>query len=203
MLDLFRYFLNSIGFLSDLCSHRNYLAINVLKKYFSVEVCISIVVGEAYDQRVRAIFVRLLLTLCVDSDPFIPICIPSKIRSLNEIKNSTEISRKSEASEDLTKFKDLLEFLGDFLGSQTIFHVNLANSNLVAELILLLKKMLELGLIFETQQLSRLSRNMLNVLRQAQRACEKLRQKRGELQSLKFDRAGKKDSRANKLHEES
>ena len=168
-LELYRFFLNSVGLLTDLCYDRNYLAINILKKYYGLDTCISIIIGHIYDFGIRANFVRLLENLWVDADPFIPISSPSKIKNIGgEDEFNRDDFLTTEAPGGFGKFKRLLEFLDEYLGSKILLDSNLSNSGFVAQLILLVKKMLKLGFFHRLSLQSIIATNMVNVLRQTE-----------------------------------
>jgi hypothetical protein len=167
-LELYRFFLNSVGLLTDLCYDRNYLAINILKKYYGLDTCISIIIGHIYDFGIRANFVRLLENLWVDADPFIPISSPSKIKNIGGGEVHQDDFLTTEAPGDFGKFERLLEFLDEYLGSKILLDSNLSNSGFVAQLILLVKKMLKLGFFHGRSSQSKIATNMVNVLRQTE-----------------------------------
>ena len=55
----YNFYCASIFLLSDLCQNRNYSAIEILRSYFAVGICIDIITSQKFDYQLRSAFCKL------------------------------------------------------------------------------------------------------------------------------------------------
>jgi hypothetical protein len=58
-LNFNKYFVSLVHFLSDLCYQRNYIAIEVLRLYYPLDLCLTIITNDSYQYDIRDAFCAL------------------------------------------------------------------------------------------------------------------------------------------------
>jgi hypothetical protein len=153
-LRYYNFFSSLIYLLGNLCLDRNYTAIDSLKEYISLEICIEIICSTEYSWSLRSAFCMLTTNLWIDSFPFMHIQFPDNIKMWNSSFESTAFTSKQNQGE-LSKFKLLTIFILDFMSnlkneSRTMFKKNFEEySGFLVSIILMSKKMILLGFFTE------------------------------------------------------
>ena len=73
----YKFYINMIEFMADICKDRNYMAIESLNTKFSYEICWTIVSNPEYTFELRNVFLKLIITLWIDRSPFHKIILPN------------------------------------------------------------------------------------------------------------------------------
>lgn len=83
----YEFYTKFILLLSDLCQERNYNAIELLRSYFSVDICIECITDSMYPLKIRSSFCKLMENLWIDVTPFMKLTIPSNIKNWRNIES--------------------------------------------------------------------------------------------------------------------
>jgi hypothetical protein len=109
----FNYVISIIRLLSDLCMDRNYLAIDIMQKEFTYDICYEIISNPMYNLVVREAFAVFMVNLWIDVSPLQAIDLPQKIKVWD---NSTEIDQaKSKENHFVMKHENLKSFIFNHL----------------------------------------------------------------------------------------
>lgn len=87
---VFKYVVAMTRLLADLCKDRNYLAIDILKPLFPVEVCFAIICETEYPNELRDAFVCLTISLWIDISPLHKLELPIRIKFWHETKTNKQ-----------------------------------------------------------------------------------------------------------------
>lgn len=160
----YNFYYSSIFLLSDLCQNRNYSAIEILRSYFAVETCISIMTSDIYDYKLRSAFCKLTQNLWIDAYPFVTLTIPSKIKIWKDV-NPLMLSKTSTKNIDsLSQYEGLIEFIFKYLAHKNVMTNYKLSGQFLVEVILLCTKMLKLGFFYDFKQYVRLFKSLKNIL---------------------------------------
>ena len=152
-LRYFSYYSSLMKLLGDLCLNRNYIAINVLQSYMTLNICIEVICSEEYNWSIRSAFCTLTTNLWINVSPFMYIQFPDNLKVWSDVNNDQVfIDRQTDGENDaLKKFEPLKSFVLKFMKS--IKHSsqrNLVNkfeaySGFLISIIMMTKKMILLG----------------------------------------------------------
>lgn len=76
----YSYFISLIKLLSDMCFNRNYIAIDKLKDYYDLKLCLKVITDHSYHFNIREAFCSLLRDLWINVSPFYEVPLPNKIK---------------------------------------------------------------------------------------------------------------------------
>jgi hypothetical protein len=104
----YEFFTSVIRLLSDLCMNRNYLAIDQLKPYVTLELCTEVICSKECELDFRSAFIDLMVNLWVNSNPFMKIRFPNNIKLWQLINNATNNGvDEMQSKAELAKFQKL------------------------------------------------------------------------------------------------
>ena len=121
--DYSEFYCALIVLLSELCQGRNYIAIEELRRFYPIDICVDIITSNEFKNMVRSAFTRIILTLWICAHPFVNEEVPSKVKDwlLVSPDNLCESSTKN------MKHLGILKVLVDF-----VFHY-FADSEIVLD----------------------------------------------------------------------
>ena len=161
----FYYFYCSLIFLlSDLCQERNYSAINVLRTYFSVDICITVICSKDFSYLMRSTFCRLIQNLWIDAFPFIKISIPSNLKIWKDLSVEQLSKSTTKNFENLKQYEMLINFIFGFLSQKKTPVEWNECSNFMLQAIELCTKMFDLGFFNNFKQFENLQKSLENIL---------------------------------------
>ena len=110
---MYRYVVSMVQLLSDLCKERNYLAIDILQKDFTEEVCLEVISKKEYGFQERQAFTDLMVNLWIDVSPLQRICLPLYVKLWD--KPSESESLRLFPSEFTSKHKTMIAYIFEHL----------------------------------------------------------------------------------------
>ena len=90
-----KYLIAQVYLGAEICLDRNYVAIELVSAAFPYDLCVAIVKNDALPNRLKAAFVRLLLTVYVDADPQVETPVPRLSHAYNDIANVADVQMPS------------------------------------------------------------------------------------------------------------
>jgi hypothetical protein len=112
--DFYRYFISLTKLLADLCFNRNYVAIDFLNKYYSLELCVKIFTNFSYHYDIREAFCTLTRNLWINVSPYYEVKHPSQIKLWEEFSDGIIFSSYNG---NISGFKKLKDFIPHYLES--------------------------------------------------------------------------------------
>ena len=108
--EIYKYFINMMYLLADLCLSRNYIAIDALKGTYPAEICFKIFSEEIYSIEVRSAFAKLYNHLWIDKI-YQPVNLPNYLITWEEIteENCKDLFRYQRSTSEFDPFKVFLQ----------------------------------------------------------------------------------------------
>ena len=150
---VFKYLVSFTLLLGDLCLKRNYLAIEILQELFTFDICFNIIVSDDYPPNIREAFTFLFTALWVDVAPLQKKKIPGQIKLWGDQKNNEPMTPASRMRTNTDgRFenvkKENIHYLKSF---HEDFLYNNVKTSFIVKLLKLLKKMIQMNLLSETE----------------------------------------------------
>jgi hypothetical protein len=144
----FEYYLSMLALISELCAGRNYMAINLMKEYFPLEVLVDVLCDQQFGPELRTAFSRLLEVMYIDVYPCQRLSIPHLVRDLAKVSvdsSNLEIAGDANDPEINRQFKKLINFLLEIIQAPLELSDVYEFSGLYISIIGLCQKMIGLG----------------------------------------------------------
>ena len=109
---LVNYFYALINLVSETCYERNYVAIDLAKAMFPMDVVECGAMSSSISPKLRAAFCRLMLTLHLDVDPQEEVIVPEYTRLFSEASATIALPGSADAS---LRFRELKLFIVGYL----------------------------------------------------------------------------------------
>lgn len=171
----YSFYCSMIYLLGDLCQDRNYTAIQTLRSYFSVPICISIITTKDYSFSLRSAFCRLMESLWINVFPFMELKIPSNIK--NWAEESSSLVMKGAAPKSVVgDYEKLTNFIFAYLGSDNNNTLKdwQKNGPFVIELVQMLLKMLTVGFFSDFEVFQNLQNHLQKILNETDDIVENM-----------------------------
>ena len=162
------YFVSTIELMADLCLDKNFLAIQPLRKIYTFEICSWVISQEGYGEKIRAAFIRLVVTLWIEAES-------EELPTVNSIKTWDQIEQGGLkiicSDKPLEQFNEVRDFLIAYLsqvssvGYMKAFEVE--KNKLTLEALELLKTMAMCGFFKSKDEINWLLPSLLTLLNSA------------------------------------
>lgn len=86
---MYNYFLSLISLSASICHQRNYKGVKALEQIYPLDVVIDCTLDSNLENKLRAQFARLLISLHMDKDPLEKLNIPVMTRVWDDVLTET------------------------------------------------------------------------------------------------------------------
>lgn len=162
------YFVSTIELMADLCLDKNFLAIKPLREIYTFPICSWVISQEEYGEKIRAAFIRLVVTLWIEAES-------EELPTLSSIRTWDQIEQGSLkmicSDKSLEEFNGIRDFLKEYLsqvssvGYMKAFEVE--KNKLTLEVLELLKTMATCGFFKSKEEINGLLPSLLTLLNSA------------------------------------
>jgi hypothetical protein len=164
----YEFFVSVIRLLSDLSMNRNYLAIDQLKQYLTLELCTEVICSNACELDFRSAFVDLVVNLWVNSNPFMKIRFPNNIKrwelinretnnSVDEMQARTELARFQKLKDQIMREMGRLRCESEAVWDDTVLDFQMS-------LLKVTREMVYLGFYAELAEFRQIYRDLVHLL---------------------------------------
>lgn len=161
----YNFYCSSIFLMSDLCQDRNYTAIDMLKNYYSVRICVEIIISNKYRYDLRSAFCNLTENMWINANPFIIVSIPSNLKIWNNLNHEKLSKTSTKNFDNLSQYKELTTFIFKYLGDENSL-LNWEESGFfMLQIIKLSFRMFKLGFYNERHQFKKLYESFERILK--------------------------------------
>lgn len=179
----YNFFCASIFLMSDLCQDRNYTAIDMLKNYYSVRICIEIIISDKFNFDLRSAFCNLTENMWIDANPFIIVSIPSNLKIWGDLNHQKLSKTSTKNFDNLKQFKELTTFIFDFLSDEKSLDHWGQSGFFMLQILKLCFRMFKLGFFNKKTEFKTLLDSFVRILRRTDEIIEGL----GDFENKKID----------------
>ncbi|KAL4441627.1 hypothetical protein ABPG74_021559 [Tetrahymena malaccensis] len=116
-----RYYINIIYLFSDLCMDKQFIAIEFLSKYFSYEICYTIISGQDFDKNLKSAFCSFMRTCYIEGLHINPIQAPVYLKQWDLVYSPKGEQQWEKQLENITKIMNQNKLVqGSFYGQRYV-----------------------------------------------------------------------------------
>lgn len=168
----FNYYSSLMKLLGDLCLDRNYIAIDMLQSYMTLDICVEIICSDEYSWSIRSAFCNLTTNLWINVFPFMHIQFPDNLKIWSSVSQEQVFVESQTSNLDaLDKFQPLTNFVINFMKNlQKPGSAHLAGkfeeySGFLVGVILMTRKMILLGFFSKYESFITIFEALIQILR--------------------------------------